>query len=282
MASKKSELSTVLVVSKNGGETRSLEIKTKHIKSLKYYAAILGFVLLALTASIIILTRSLSAYSEERAALTEKISILESQIPQTSDTLKARSYVESIELKLKKINEYLTKRGIKGFSNDGIGGNSDAASKLSPNETYAFYDEQIKTILNGMAYTPMGYSATPLISSIFGFRSDPFRSGKPEFHAGIDFKGKKGDKVKCTAAGEVIFAGWYQGYGQCIRVKHRNGYETLYGHLSKIGVKRGQQVAVGQVIGNMGSTGRSTGTHLHYEIRKNGKAINPAKFLRLN
>jgi murein DD-endopeptidase MepM/ murein hydrolase activator NlpD len=281
MSSKKSEISTVLFVSKDGRETKSLKIKTKHLKGLKYYIALLGFVLIALSTTIIILSRNLGQYDEERLVLNEKISILERQIPKASDSLTAKSYVENIEMKLKKINEYLTKRGIKGFSNEGVGGNNQS-TKLSPSETYAFYDQQIKTILNGIAYTPMGYAASPLISSIFGFRSDPFSSGRPEFHSGIDFKGKRGDIVKSTAAGQVIFAGWYQGYGKCIRLKHKNGYETLYGHLSKIGVRKGQTIAVGQVIGNMGSTGRSTGIHLHYEVRKNGKAINPSKFLRIN
>ncbi len=117
---------------------------------------------------------------------------------------------------------------------------------------------------------------------MFGYRSDPFNSANAEFHPGIDFRGAKGDEAHCTANGRVVFAGWYGGYGNCVRIAHANNYETLYGHLSRITVKVGQDVTVGQKIGEVGSTGHSTGTHLHYEIRLNGKPINPIKFLTLN
>ena len=79
-----------------------------------------------------------------------------------------------------------------------------------------------------------------------------------------------------------MIAGWFQGYGQCVKIKHKNNLETLYGHLSKINVKVGQTVNTGQVVGQVGSTGRSTGNHLHYEVRKNGKPINPKSFLSIN
>ena len=101
-------------------------------------------------------------------------------------------------------------------------------------------------------------------------------------HSGIDFKGEKGDEAKCTANGRVESAGWYGGYGNCVRIMHANNIETLYGHLSRITVKVGQEVTAGQKIGEVGSTGRSTGTHLHYEIRKNGKPVNPVSYLSLN
>jgi len=84
------------------------------------------------------------------------------------------------------------------------------------------------------------------------------------------------------AKGKVIFAGIKGGYGNCIIIKHANGFETLYGHLSKIKVKKGHQVEIGEHIGNIGSTGRSTGPHLHYEVHQNGKRINPQSFLTLN
>jgi murein DD-endopeptidase MepM/ murein hydrolase activator NlpD len=84
------------------------------------------------------------------------------------------------------------------------------------------------------------------------------------------------------AKGEVKFAGTKGGFGNCIILKHANGFETLYGHLSKILVSVGQQVEIGQQIGNIGSTGRSTGPHLHYEVHRNGKQVNPQLFLTLN
>jgi murein DD-endopeptidase MepM/ murein hydrolase activator NlpD len=283
MIFKKSDSSTILVVSNNGEKTRSLQVKTAHLKNLKYYIAGLCFVIAGLTTTIVILFKSLSVYTSEKTVLNRKINTLQKQVPKSSDTLKAINYVQSIEAKLTKINDYLVKRGIKGFSKTNIGGSEDVNAKLSPEETYAFYDLQLKNILKGITYTPIGYSAAaPVVTSTFGYRSDPFHSGHAEFHPGIDFKGSKGDRVKSTAAGEVIHAGWFQGYGNCVRIKHINGIETLYGHLSKVGVNAGDKVTAGQIVGYMGSTGRSTGTHLHYEIRKNGKPINPANFLKLN
>ena len=83
------------------------------------------------------------------------------------------------------------------------------------------------------------------------------------------------------AKGEVEFAGLRGGFGNCIILKHGNGFETLYGHLSKILVSVGQQIDIGQEIGNIGSTGRSTGPHLHYEVHRNGQKINPEAFLTL-
>ena len=84
------------------------------------------------------------------------------------------------------------------------------------------------------------------------------------------------------AKGEVEFAGLRGGFGNCIMLKHGNGFETLYGHLSKILVSVGQKIEIGQQIGNIGSTGRSTGPHLHYEVHKNGEKIDPKNFLTLN
>ena len=283
MGSKKSDFSTVLVVSKNGGETKTLQVPTKHLKSWKIYVAAILFIILSLTTVIIILSKSIINHSTEKELLSRRILELQKQVPRASDTLKAKTYIQSIEGKLKKINEYLIKRGIKGFSTNSVGGNDDSSVKLSPNEIYAFYDEQVKNILSSIAFTPIGYSAaSPIVTSIFGYRSDPFKSGRAEFHPGIDFKGSKGDRVKSTADGEIVQAGWFQGYGQCVRIRHKNGYETLYGHLSKILVHASQKVTAGEVVGYMGSTGRSTGTHLHYEVRKNGKPINPVNFLKLN
>jgi murein DD-endopeptidase MepM/ murein hydrolase activator NlpD len=115
-------------------------------------------------------------------------------------------------------------------------------------------------------------------SSGFGVRTDPF-IGKPAMHTGIDFRGDSGDPVHATAAGTVTEAGWSGGYGRMVEIDHGNGFATRYGHMSKIDVKVGQSIKIGQVIGEIGSTGRSTGPHLHYETRIDGDAVNPQKFL---
>lgn len=117
------------------------------------------------------------------------------------------------------------------------------------------------------------------MSSPFGMRMDPFLKG-PAIHTGIDIRGELGDPVRVTANGRVTIASWQGGYGNMIEVDHGNGLSTRYGHLSKIEVKVGQEVHTGDVIGRIGSTGRSTGPHLHYETRIHGEAVDPQKFLR--
>ncbi len=117
------------------------------------------------------------------------------------------------------------------------------------------------------------------MSSPFGMRMDPFL-GRPAIHTGIDLRGEIGEPVRATATGRVSIAGREGGYGNMVEINHGNGLATRYGHLSEIDVKVGQIVRIGEVIGRIGSTGRSTGPHLHYETRVNGEAVDPQKFLR--
>lgn len=116
------------------------------------------------------------------------------------------------------------------------------------------------------------------ISSRFGFRRDPF-TGKKRMHKGIDFAARKGTPVSCVAGGVVEFAGNKGGYGNVIQIDHGEGISTRYGHLSVIEAKVGQVVKKGDIIAQVGSTGRSTGPHLHLEVLKNGVQQNPAKYL---
>jgi murein DD-endopeptidase MepM/ murein hydrolase activator NlpD len=108
---------------------------------------------------------------------------------------------------------------------------------------------------------------------------DPF-NGRAAIHTGIDLRGETGDPVHVTAAGKVTIAGREGGYGNMVEVDHGNGLATRYGHLSRIDVKIGQMVRIGETIGRIGSTGRSTGPHLHYETRVRGEAVDPQKYLR--
>ena len=117
------------------------------------------------------------------------------------------------------------------------------------------------------------------LSSNFGTRIDPF-FGRPAFHAGIDLRDEAGSRVKATATGKVVTAGWAGGYGNMVEVEHANGISTRYGHLSAITVSEGQSVQRGSIIGRVGSTERSTGPHLHYEVRIDGDPADPMRFLR--
>ncbi|UCI05400.1 M23 family metallopeptidase [Mesorhizobium sp. B1-1-8] len=116
------------------------------------------------------------------------------------------------------------------------------------------------------------------VTSPFGVRTDPIL-GTAALHTGMDFRAPIGMAAKVTAAGIVTKAGWNGGYGRMVEIDHGNGFATRYGHLSEIDVAVGQQLAAGDVIGKTGSSGRSTGPHLHYEVRHNGEAIDPLRFL---
>lgn len=119
------------------------------------------------------------------------------------------------------------------------------------------------------------WPVTGTITSPFGWRSNPF-GGSPEFHQGLDIAAPSGTTVTAAAGGTVIMAQWYGGYGNYILIDHGGGYSTGYGHLSAIYVSNGQSVSRGQAIGAVGSTGQSTGPHLHFEVRINGKPVDPA------
>ncbi|GGC04544.1 peptidase M24 [Novosphingobium endophyticum] len=132
---------------------------------------------------------------------------------------------------------------------------------------------------NGLASIPQAQPAhVAYVSSSFGYRSDPF-TGAAAFHAGLDFPGPLGSPIYAAAKGKVTFVGRRPGYGNCIEISHGNGLMTRYGHLSAFKVKAGQKVDTGTVIAGMGSTGRSTGSHLHFEVRVNGRPVNPRPFL---
>ncbi|PJI41099.1 M23 family metallopeptidase, partial [Ferrovibrio sp.] len=133
-------------------------------------------------------------------------------------------------------------------------------------------------------FTPAGSSVrkallrTPIdgarLTSGFGLRRHPIL-GYSLMHKGVDFGAQTGTPIQAAGDGVVETAGWHGGYGQYVRIKHGNGYATAYAHMSRIGVKNGQRVRQGQVIGAVGTTGRSTGPHLHYEVMQNGKQISP-------
>ena len=116
------------------------------------------------------------------------------------------------------------------------------------------------------------------LSSKYGIRNDPF-TGKPEFHKGVDLAGKEGSDIFSVAAGVVTWAGKRYGYGNLVEINHGNGYVTRYGHCKKVLVHVGDTVKKGQLISKMGSTGRSTGPHVHFEVWVNGRTVDPTTYL---
>ncbi|MYB26738.1 MAG: peptidoglycan DD-metalloendopeptidase family protein [Candidatus Dadabacteria bacterium] len=159
-----------------------------------------------------------------------------------------------------------------------IGGRGFRISDIG-DDYFDAVERDIKRLDKVLAVIPFGRPASGSISSHYGYRQSPFSEAR-EFHGGVDFRGKTGDEVVTTADGVVEKAKYVKGYGKHVIIKHKKGYKTLYGHLSKIEVAKGQKVEAGEKIGELGSTGRSTGPHLHYEIIKYGKRINPKKYVR--
>ncbi len=139
---------------------------------------------------------------------------------------------------------------------------------------------RIDSYLEKADVIPLGKPLNGRITSRFGKRRDPF-NGRVSFHDGVDIKGKRGAKIYATAGGIVTRAGRNGGYGKYVELQHKDGYETAFAHMDKILVKRGQRVKRGDVIGLVGNTGRSTGPHLHYEIRRNDEVLNPAKYINV-
>lgn len=139
-------------------------------------------------------------------------------------------------------------------------------------------ESQIDRRKSVLLSTPTVAPVDGLLNSGFGVRRDPFH-GNPAFHAGLDIATPSGQPVGATAKGVVVKAGWHGEYGNLVEIQHRSGYRTLYGHLSKILVAEGQKVERGDKIGLVGSTGRSTAPHLHYEVRVGDRLVNPLEYI---
>jgi murein DD-endopeptidase MepM/ murein hydrolase activator NlpD len=155
-----------------------------------------------------------------------------------------------------------------------------AASGLDPRfQRLGLSLARMGALEDGLAAVPHNLPASlEYISSGFGYRSDPF-TGVAAFHAGLDFRGPVGAPIYAAAKGTVSFAGVRQGYGNCIEITHGNGVLTRYAHMSAFRAHVGEAVAAGDTIGAIGSTGRSTGPHLHFEVRINDQPVNPRPFL---
>ncbi|OAN55868.1 M23 family metallopeptidase [Sphingobium sp. TCM1] len=157
-------------------------------------------------------------------------------------------------------------KGDKGAMTGELEHLADAMARME------FLERSLLTIPSGKPTT------TPMLSSSYGYRRDPF-NGHAAFHAGLDFPGRSGQPINAAADGKISFVGQRQGYGNVVEVEHGNGIMTRYAHLSGFAGRVGQKVVRGDMIARMGSTGRSTGPHLHFEVRLNGQAVNPRPFL---
>lgn len=152
---------------------------------------------------------------------------------------------------------------------------------VSKKEHYAFLKEASVALVSKFNAYPSFSPANGVVYQKMGWRIHPIK-GVPEFHEGIDIPVWVGCPVRAAANGVVVFSGWARGYGYLVMVDHGNGYKTLYGHNERLMVGRGERVYKGQVVAKAGSTGLSTGPHVHYQVEYNNKIVNPEHFLDLN
>lgn len=278
---KTKERTTVLFVNKQASGIKPMQISSSLILNWKKYLTFLSIVFAALVCTIVYLTRYNAEQTKAQMALSHKLQYMHTLFAEV-DTNAMRKKINQIDADLSTINKFLKARGIKAASTAEPQGGEADNDILSSEEITDFYDKYLDKVIYNISYTPIGLPFNGAITSTFGHRENPFGGSNVETHKGLDIRGPMGAPVKAMAKGEVIFAGRKGGYGNCIVLRHGNGFETLYGHLSKIGVKPGEKIDIAQQIGNIGSTGRSTGPHLHYEVHKNGQRINPESFLTLN
>jgi murein DD-endopeptidase MepM/ murein hydrolase activator NlpD len=193
----------------------------------------------------------------------------------------SRQY-DFITQQINEVNNLLVSKGIQKPNQKNGDVVPKISSPLSMGGDNMQFEKYIAEFKQTIANTPVGSPLDGQITSGFGYRSNPFGRSGGASHKGLDISAPYGRPVKSTAEGKVVFAGYRGDYGNLVVISHGEEYQTYYGHLSEILVQVGQEVDVSAFIGKVGSTGSSTGPHLHYEILSNNKKINPQTFINLN
>ncbi len=272
----RSHKTSILIINTEGKRNKTLLVPTRILLHWKKYAAVAVLVVLCLIAALgVTVFHKTSKIYQYEIAKADKIKSL-------VDVPKAQQTFQSIDESIFRINELLKSRGLVQMEVENLGG-PENVEVVKINELADFYREQLDNLEKTLKNVPIG-NPTPSdkIISSYGYRRNPFTGRGAEYHSGIDIKGERGTPVKTTANGKVEVAGWYGGYGKCVIVKHENKLKTLYGHLSEITVREGDEIESGQVIGRLGSTGRSSGPHLHYEIIKDDEKVNPGDYINFH
>lgn len=232
--------------------------------------------------------REMSAMAEENKSLRGSTALLNGKL-------------ETIERQLVEFEERTRKlaivAGLTGLQDSGTGGVGgltaiplDPADSTAAGVGEAFrrgtvltsrlsqIEKRLTTQADQLSLTPTLAPTIGVLTAGYGPRTDPF-TGRPEFHPGVDISTPAGNKIVAPAAGTVVKVGWETGYGRYVEIAHGFGLNTAYGHLATARVVEGQRVKRGEVIALVGSTGRSTGPHLHYEVRTGGKSVNPLDYV---
>ncbi len=241
-----------------------------------------------LTAELAFLKTENKKLFEENKRLSQKIAMLEGEKREllVKNIKQLKDRYELLERLLRELGVKETLKKAQSSKTKGVSPEGGIFVPLSEKPDYRYLlelserlVEAVDAHLEVITKVPVGRPAPGYISSRFGRRRDPF-SGKPAFHTGVDIAAYAGTPVKSTADGKVIYAGRHPGYGNVVVIEHGFGYSTLYGHLKRLKVVAGQRVKRGDTIGYIGNTGRTAGTHLHYEVRRYGRYLTPLKFIK--
>jgi murein DD-endopeptidase MepM/ murein hydrolase activator NlpD len=252
------------------GRTRSVSIRIPVV-------AVAASVCLFLTGTAFVVAVSVRAVEYRR--MQERLSLLSAQFLEMKGTMHS---LKQAEKDFRKLFSLKSKSAVLESSNPGDTGSLDMevlreqidAAMQSVSEIRSYIAEQKDIHLA----TPVGWPAEGSLSSSYGYRNHPVHDEK-KFHTGVDISVPSGSVVKATANGIVSFAGWTENSGIVVVVEHGHGFRTAYAHNRKALVRVGQRIARGDAVGQSGSTGVSTGPHVHYEIWRNGRHTNPVGFL---
>ncbi|WP_371365028.1 hypothetical protein SRRS_54810 [Sporomusa rhizae] len=276
------------------------------IKTIKYTAAALGICLLLLSGTMLNYRFQANAATQDKLELTQLREVNDKQKAQLTELAKATADLQEDMNRLNQLDSDL-RRMVNGeeaaetsrsaparlSNHNGQGGpevkpNIDQltslvkelrAAAIQREESLTNIKSAIASKNERMAVTPSIWPASGEVTSRFGWRNSPWGGGS-DWHPGIDIASSYGTPIMATADGTVTNSSWFGGYGNMVEIDHGNGIVTIYGHNSRNAVGVGQHVKKGQVVAYMGSTGMSTGTHVHYEVRVNGTAVNPSSFLQ--
>jgi murein DD-endopeptidase MepM/ murein hydrolase activator NlpD len=269
---------TILVIGNDDEEVKSFKISSALYRNFKKYIYAASSVIVLLLVIIITMFAYSVKISFDKNGLISQLTNANTQL-EAYDEQKINQKLNSIDNNLSMIDAYLQTRGLIETGN--AGGEVITKKEQSSIDKIDYFEKRSVVFYNTLKEIPIGYPYDGVRSSDYGYRRNPFGGISGEFHSGIDLKGPIGDPIYATGNGIVERCDWYGGYGNAVVINHKEGYQSLFGHLSRVNVVQGQEVKAGDVIGFLGSTGRSTGPHLHYEIRKDGQDISPEPFLKL-
>ncbi len=279
-----------IIVAEEEGKIKRVVVSVSRLKKIFFFSSVflmfltfmsgLSFKLIVsnrnYSSLIAKLSSELEALKKENSQLKEKVFALEKEKEKILE-----GAVAELKEKSSIIEKILSEIGLKNKDKNSPSGKGGPFLPAPFDKNYKRLLERTEYLIKNIKQIPLGYPVYGRITSGFGMRIDPF-NGKWAFHSGVDIKGRIGLPIRATADGIVKSIGYNRGYGKYVIIYHGRGFSTLYAHLYKIKVKRWQRVKRGDIIGLMGNTGRSTGPHLHYEVRVGNRPVNPLKFMKLN